>query len=259
MLQGAASRDTEDEGVLLDAWLPHGLRLMQQPLAVGIQTLQLVVPFDVDAVCDLYIGRGQEDADPYWSRPWPSAVALASELLRRPELVAGQRTVEVGAGLGVATIAAALAGAAEAVATDREPLALMRAQHGASAHQVRAELLDWAAVRTSGRRYDLVLACDVLYEAFSVEPVAALVARLVHLDGGRLLLADPLERTRHHRELFVELLQAAPRRGGGRLVLEEASVIQAVVGARDVPTAVQLLAFRSSLGADTVGVKRLQH
>ena len=54
---------------------------------------------------------GQEDADPYWSRPWPSAVALAAELLRRPELVAERRAVEVGAGLGVAAIAAALAGA----------------------------------------------------------------------------------------------------------------------------------------------------
>ena len=43
----------------LDAWLPHGLRLKQQPLAVGPETvLQLVVPSDVDAVCDLYISRG---------------------------------------------------------------------------------------------------------------------------------------------------------------------------------------------------------
>ena len=43
----------------LDAWLPHGLRLKQQPLAVGLDTvLQLVVPSDVDAVCDLYISRG---------------------------------------------------------------------------------------------------------------------------------------------------------------------------------------------------------
>ena len=56
-------------------------------------------------------GVGQEEADPYWSRPWPSAAALAAELLRRPELVAGRRAVEVGAGLGVASIAAALAGA----------------------------------------------------------------------------------------------------------------------------------------------------
>lgn len=61
------------------------------------------------------------------------------------------------------------------------------------------------------------------------------------------------------RELFVDLLQAAPRRAGGGLVLEEAWVVDAAVGARDAPTAVQLLAFRSGVGADTVGVKRLRH
>ncbi len=32
-----------------------------------------------------------------------------------------------------------------------------------------------------------------------MEPVAALVARLLRPDGGQLLLADPLERTRPHR------------------------------------------------------------
>lgn len=32
-----------------------------------------------------------------------------------------------------------------------------------------------------------------------MEPVAALVAKLLKADGGRLLLADPLERTRHYR------------------------------------------------------------
>jgi hypothetical protein len=49
----------EEEGTLLDAWLPHGLRLMQQSLALTPDAvLELVVPADVDAVCDLYINRG---------------------------------------------------------------------------------------------------------------------------------------------------------------------------------------------------------
>ena len=53
---------------------------------------------------------GQEEKDPYWARPWPSAVALAALLLQRPELVAGKRVAELGAGLGLAGIAAAMAG-----------------------------------------------------------------------------------------------------------------------------------------------------
>jgi hypothetical protein len=53
---------------------------------------------------------GADEADPYWTRVWPSAVALAKEVLRRPELVAGKRVCDLGCGLGVAGIAAALAG-----------------------------------------------------------------------------------------------------------------------------------------------------
>lgn len=50
------------------------------------------------------------DRDPYWSRPWPSAVALAKLILQQPSIVADRRVCEVGAGLGIASIAAALAG-----------------------------------------------------------------------------------------------------------------------------------------------------
>ena len=41
---------------------------------------------------------------------WPSAIALAQQLLQRPQLVAGKKVADLGAGLGVAGIAAALAG-----------------------------------------------------------------------------------------------------------------------------------------------------
>jgi predicted nicotinamide N-methyase len=50
--------------------------------------------------------------DPYWTRVWPSAIALAQQLLQRPQLVAGKKVADLGAGLGVAGIAAALAGGA---------------------------------------------------------------------------------------------------------------------------------------------------
>ncbi|GFH15915.1 uncharacterized protein HaLaN_12240, partial [Haematococcus lacustris] len=60
----------------------------------------------------MYMERGLEDGDPYWTRAWPSAIALASALLARPHLVRGKRVADLGSGLGVAGIAAALAGAA---------------------------------------------------------------------------------------------------------------------------------------------------
>ena len=52
----------------------------------------------------------QGDRDPYWCRLWPSAVALAQLMLQQPELIRGKRVCEIGSGVGLAGIAAALAG-----------------------------------------------------------------------------------------------------------------------------------------------------
>jgi predicted RNA methylase len=38
------------------------------------------------------------DSDPYWTRAWASAIALATTILSRPELVRGKRVADLGAG-----------------------------------------------------------------------------------------------------------------------------------------------------------------
>lgn len=56
---------------------------------------------------------------PLWtSHVWSGARALADTLCQQPELVAGRRVCELGAGTGLGSIVAALAGAAQVVATD---------------------------------------------------------------------------------------------------------------------------------------------
>lgn len=55
---------------------------------------------------------GFEDSDPYWSEVWASAIAIAEVMFSDPTLVAGKRVADVGCGLGLAGIAAALAGTA---------------------------------------------------------------------------------------------------------------------------------------------------
>lgn len=59
---------------------------------------------------NLLLVSDQGDRDPYWCRLWPSAVALAQLVLQQPELVRGKRVCDIGSGLGLAGIAAALAG-----------------------------------------------------------------------------------------------------------------------------------------------------
>ncbi|GFR41661.1 hypothetical protein Agub_g2403, partial [Astrephomene gubernaculifera] len=114
------------------------------------------------------------------------------------------------------------------------------------------------------RRFDVVLACDVLYEEGAVGPIAALMPQLLNPYGGRLLLADPPNRTVRNRERFLRELQSGPL----RLAVEECSLQQCEVSKLDnemagglAPTAesvpVQFLVFRSCVGNDTVGLKRV--
>ena len=79
----------------------------------GTRHVMVTLPTDEGAVLDLYLAAGCGAADPYWATLWPSAVALATALLAEPQLVAGLRVCDVGAGLGLGGLGAALAGAAE--------------------------------------------------------------------------------------------------------------------------------------------------
>src|SRR5205085_9991484 len=61
---------------------------------------------------------------PYWAFAWPGGQALARHLLDRPELVAGRRALDFGAGSGILAIAAARAGAAAVSAAEIDPFAM---------------------------------------------------------------------------------------------------------------------------------------
>ncbi|CAE8583104.1 unnamed protein product [Polarella glacialis] len=120
-----------------DAVLPP---LVEVPafLRFGDRQLQVVVkPPDPDSLWEWYAGRGDMEADPSWAHVWPSAAALAGLLASTPSLVLGLRVAELGAGLGITGLAAALAGAAEVTLLDREPLALHCAMASAQLNGLR--------------------------------------------------------------------------------------------------------------------------
>ena len=125
---------------------------------------------------------------PYWAELWPSGVALARATAGT--VAPGERVVELGCGLGVASIAAELAGA-EVLATDWAPEALEYTQANAARNGLRIEtaLVSWTDPDELVARgpWDWVLAADVLYENRNVAPLAALLPRL----GTRALVADP--------------------------------------------------------------------
>ena len=120
---------------------------------------------------------------------------------------------------------------------------------------LEAGVLDWlnpVGLETYGK-FDVVIACDVLYEDFSVEPVASLVPMLLRSDKqtGQILLADPPDRTRHNRERFLELLK------DGNLDVKLLESGRRRVLLEGLTSDVQMLLFqRSYYGAQsTLGIK----
>lgn len=307
-MHGPLPQHPEDVGQPIDTVLHPGLQLMQQHLMLSGRKMTLIVPRSIDAVLDMYIARNQGDRDPYWCRPWPSAIALAQLILQQPELVKGKRVCDIGCGLGLAGIAAALSGAKEVVMLDREPIALQcsllsaqacgvasvqdytqhaepeaasssqhqsspsqagsdvaqdsasgldnaapdcrsTANQQASFPQVSAQHFDWGDPSCQGE-YDVALACDVLYEPYSVEPVATITPRLLNHRTGRLLLADPSHRTKDNRDRFLQLLGGQPK---SAMLLQESSEVTIRMDEQD--SLVQLQLLRMKQGKETVGVK----
>ena len=127
---------------------------------------------------------------PYWAELWPSAVALSHYLVRHVDLQ-GRRVLELGCGLGLVSVVAALQGA-WVLCTDHEEAALAFARRNAQGNacrSVRFRLVDWCrpALR---RRYDCIVAADVIYEARSFAPLAALLQRYL-ARGGMAVIAEP--------------------------------------------------------------------
>ena len=58
---------------------------------------------------------------PYWAFAWAGGQALARYVLDHPDLVAGKRVLDFGAGSGLVALAAAKAGAAHVIAADIDP------------------------------------------------------------------------------------------------------------------------------------------
>jgi len=100
---------------------------------------------------------------PYWAFAWPGGQALARYILDNPAIVRGKFVLDVGAGSGIASIAAALSGAARTVAADPDPLAALAMAINARHNNVEFEVsLD--DVLGSEPDADLVLIADLVYE-----------------------------------------------------------------------------------------------
>jgi predicted nicotinamide N-methyase len=132
-----------------------------------------------------------EEFLPYWAELWPSARVLAAQVAARA--LRGARTLELGCGLGLPSIAAALAGG-RVLATDWSPEAVEAAAHNAQRNGVEIEVavVPWQRPRRIVERapWDLVIGADLLYERRNAGQLLELLPQLVDARG-EVWIADP--------------------------------------------------------------------
>jgi predicted nicotinamide N-methyase len=146
-----------------------------------------------------------EELLPYWAELWPSSVALARAVAAHS--LRGARTLELGCGLGLVSIAAAIAGG-KVLATDWSAESIRFTTGNATRNDVHVDtaVVDWSSPQelVNQAPWKLVLGSDVLYERRMVDQMLDVLPRLVAPEG-EVWIADP------GRQTSMEFLDRASR------------------------------------------------
>jgi predicted nicotinamide N-methyase len=101
---------------------------------------------------------------PYWAFAWAGGQALARYLLDNPSITAGQKVLDLGSGSGLTAIAARMAGAHAALATDVDEVALIAIAMNAAANGVTVETTAEDMLDSGPGTAGIILAGDLFYE-----------------------------------------------------------------------------------------------
>lgn len=179
----------------------YPVEIVRRRVPVGGEILELRCVRNIDSLIDRMTASELADEKiPYYGELWPAAIALARGIWKRRDL-AGKDVLDLGCGIGLTGIVAARGGA-RVVFADYFPEALDLARDNARDLGVKdAEFLhlDWRD-NSFFRRFDLVMASDVLYEIRNHEPIRAFLRRVLRPQG-EVIISDP---QRPNAKLFFE-------------------------------------------------------
>jgi predicted nicotinamide N-methyase len=130
----------------------------------------------------------QETPPPFWAFAWPGGQALARYVLDRPELVAGRCVLDIGAGSGLAAIAAARAGSSAVIASEIDTLAAAAISLNARANKA-AVTVTGDVLEGDGEGADVVLAADVWYDRSLADRALGMLRR-ARSRGADVLVGD---------------------------------------------------------------------
>ncbi|HXR95862.1 MAG TPA: 50S ribosomal protein L11 methyltransferase, partial [Rhizomicrobium sp.] len=112
--------------------------------------------------------------------------ALARYILDHPDIAAGKRVLDFGAGSGLVALAAAKAGAHHVIAADIDPFAVAAISRNAKANALSVEAVDKDMIGAHDR-FDLILIGDMCYE----RPLAEKLMAWLKGTQTDILLGDP--------------------------------------------------------------------
>jgi predicted nicotinamide N-methyase len=160
---------------------------VEETVELAGRPLTLLRPASADELIDEQAFDDDEFL-PYWAELWPSGVALARAVAELD--LRGSRVLELGTGLGLPSLAAALCGA-DVLATDwaDEAVELLRLNAARNRVGLRVDRVRWddPALLLGEAPWALVLGADLLYERRNADQLLELLPRL----GADVLLADP--------------------------------------------------------------------
>ena len=163
--------------------------LINTTLQVENKEIQLTIVDDPDQFLDELSRENSEGRLflPYWIYLWESAIGLAHHVLKMEKSLSGQYVLEIGCGFGLAGIVAYQVGA-KVVFTDFEQDALLFARHNAQQNGIDSAIfvqMDWNTP-CFHKKFDMILASDVVYEEQNWKPILRLLHILLTPDGTAL-------------------------------------------------------------------------
>jgi predicted nicotinamide N-methyase len=161
-----------------------------------VPEVTLLVASDVVALWEAIVAEdAQEGAaaptePPFWAAAWPGGQALARYVLDHPDLVRSRSVLDLGSGSGLVAVAAALAGAANVLASEVDPYGMAAVRLNARVNRVEGitavgDLLDGEPPDVS-----VVLAGDVCYDRLMTERVLPFL-EAARRRGIDVLIGDP--------------------------------------------------------------------